>query len=532
MQKRLLAALRDCGSFCAGNEPKSELVRDETDIRIRPEGLNSCLEVCEQADWQVTASLGFDGRTWEMLDLEPGDTTAQHYGLCADLGSTTIVMELINLNTGETLASESVFNPQIAYGDDILTRIFYTKDHPERRRELQEATAKGFRKLMERLSEKTGVDTRKCNILTVAGNTTMIHFLLGLDAFGVFQSPYAVQTLEPEVCRGAELRIPIQGFVYICPAMENYLGGDIISGMLATGLPDREEISVFLDVGTNGELVVGNREFLLAGAGAAGPALEGGSVRTGMRAENGAVDRVTTEHGQLKAHVIGGTEAKGICGSGIVDLLAELYLNGWIDLRGRFQVAETEIEESAGGGEKGQSRIPGLTKQLLRDAASEKDTEYAIEYAPGLYFYQSDIDEFIRTKAAAMTMVEYMMNLIGLTMEDVGCFYVAGAFGTHIDKESAVTIGMYPDMDRDKIISPGNTSLKGAKKLLLDRSLKEKAETIIERMQYVQFGAVEEFIELMRAAQAIPHTDLQRFPSVPARLEQRRKSDPKTDPKT
>lgn len=511
MQKRLLAALRDCGSFYTDKE---------ADIRIRPLVLSECLAVCEQADWQVTASLGFDGRIWELLALEPGDTTVQHYGLCADLGSTTIVMELVDLNTGDPLASESVFNPQIAYGDDILTRIFYTKDHPERRRELQEATARGFRMLIEKLSEKTGVDARQCNILTVAGNTTMMHFLLGLDAFGVFQSPYAVQTLEPEVCRGAELGIPVQGFVYLCPAMENYLGGDIISGMLATGIPDREEISVFLDVGTNGELVVGNQEFLLAGAGAAGPALEGGSVRTGMRAENGAVDRVITEHGRLKVHVIGETEAKGICGSGIVDLLAELYLNGWIDLRGRFQIAENQMEKEDGGK---QFRIPGLRKCLKVDAASEDDVEYAIEYAPGLCFYQSDIDEFIRTKAAAMTMVEYMMNLIGLTMEDVGRFYVAGAFGTHIDKESAVTIGMYPDIDRDKIISPGNTSLQGARKLLLDRSLREKAEENIERMQYVQFGAVEEFLEIMRAAQAIPHTDLQRFPTVERRLLERQK---------
>lgn len=505
MQKRLLAALRDCGSFDQA----------EADIRIRPTVLSECLAVCEQADWQVTASLGFDGRNWELLALEAGDTTARHYGLCADLGSTTIVMEFVDLNTGEILASESVFNPQIAYGDDILTRIFYTKDHPERRRELQEATAKGFRMLLEKLSEKTGVDARQCNILTVAGNTTMMHFLLGLDAFGVFQSPYAVQTLEPDVCRGTELGIPVRGFVYICPAMENYLGGDIISGMLATGLPEHSEISVFLDVGTNGELVVGNDEFLLAGAGAAGPALEGGSVRTGMRAEKGAVDRVTTEQGRLKVHVIGETEAKGICGSGIVDLLAELYLNGWIDLRGRFQA----VEDTEDGTLK--ERIPGLTKRPMRDAASEEDTEYAIEYAPGLYFYQSDIDEFIRTKAAAMTMVEYMMNLIGLTMADVSRFYVAGAFGTHIDKESAVTIGMYPDIDRGKIISPGNTSLQGAKKLLLDRGLTEKAEEIIERMQYVQFGAVEEFLEIMRAAQAIPHTDLQRFPSVERRLFER-----------
>ena len=140
MQKRLLAALRDCGSFYTGDSQSvfSHVVRDEADIRIRPAVLNDCLAICEQADWQVTASLGFDGRVWELLALEPGDTAAQHYGLCADLGSTTIIMELVDLNTGETLASESVFNPQIAYGDDILTRIFYTKDHPERRRELQE----------------------------------------------------------------------------------------------------------------------------------------------------------------------------------------------------------------------------------------------------------------------------------------------------------------------------------------------------------------------------------------------------------
>ena len=503
LQKRLLAALQSCGSFCAGNE---------REVRIYPTVLGQCLSVCEQADWKVTASLGFDGYGWELLALEPGNTTGQHFGLCADLGSTTMIMELVNLNTGETLASASGFNPQIAFGDDILTRIFYTKDQPERRRELQKATVDGFRCLMEQLTEKTGIDAGKCNILTVAGNTTMMHFLLGLDAFGIFQSPYAVQTLAPEVCRGEELGLPLQGFVYLCPAMENYLGGDIISGMLATGLPDQEAIGVFLDVGTNGELVVGNCDFLLAGAGAAGPALEGGSVRTGMRAEDGAVDRITTVDSQLKVHVLGETKAKGICGSGIVDLLAELYLNGWIDLRGRFQTEGKEGQE-----------IPGLKAFPKQDAATGDEEEYGIEYAPGLYFYQSDIDEFIRTKAAAMTMVEYMMNLIGLTMEDVGYFCVAGAFGTHIDKESAVTIGMYPDIEREKILSPGNTSLQGAKKLLLDRSLTEKAELIIERMQYVRFGAVEEFIELMRGAQAIPHTELQRFPSVERRRAERKK---------
>ncbi len=302
---------------------------------------------------------------------------------------------------------------------------------------------------MEALEEKTGKDLFSCSMLVISGNTTMVHFLLGLDAFGVFQSPYAVETLAPDVCRAQELGIPMSGFVYCCPAMENYLGGDIVSGMLATEIPDQEEISVFLDVGTNGELVVGNKDFLLAGAGAAGPALEGGTVQTGMRAEKGAVDRVTTEEGRLelvvgnkdfllagagaagpaleggtvqtgmraekgavdrvtteegrlKCHVLGEGEAKGICGSGIVDLLSELFLNGWIDLRGKF------CEDA-----------PGVKMLSLKEGA---EPEYAVEYAPGLFFGQRDIQEFLSTKAAAMTMVEYMMNLIGLTMKDVGRF--------------------------------------------------------------------------------------------------------------
>lgn len=496
LQARLTAALEDSGPF-----------RQEENvnyIRLRPDALQHAQSVCDESGYRVTVTVGFDGYGWEVLNLEAGDTTKALYGLCADLGSTTIHMELADLNTGEILGRESMFNPQINWGEDILSRIFYTKDQPEHRKRLQRAAAEGFCTLMDKLKEKTGIDTSSCPILIVSGNTTMIHFLLGLDAFGVFQSPYAVQTLAPDICRGRDLGIPINGFVYCCPGLENYLGGDIVSGMLATEIPDQEELCVFLDVGTNGELVIGNRDFLLAGAGAAGPALEGGVVHTGMRAEKGAVDRVTTEQGRLKVHVIGEGMARGICGSGIADLIAELFLNGWIDLRGKFQENVPEV-----------IRVPGR---------EDDESELAVEYAPGLYFYQDDIDEFLRTKAAAMTMVEYMMNLIGLTMDDVGRFYVAGAFGTHFDKESAVTIGLYPDIDRDRIISPGNTSLKGAEKLLLDRTLAEKAEEIISRTEYVQFGAVEDFLQLMVAATAIPHTDLQRYPSVIKRLKERQKN--------
>lgn len=463
------------------------------EIRFSFRALRLLCPICEQAGWEITLLMAFDGRAWEITDVQQGDTSGEHFGYCMDLGSTTIIMQLINMNDGTVKAESSCFNPQISYGTDILTRIFYTKDQPEKLEEMRRATIQGIVGLMDDLKKKTEISPESCAFMVVAGNTTMIHFLLGLDAFCVFHTPYAVHTLRPDIYSGECLGLPLRGFVYCCPAKANYLGGDIISGLIATEIADREEISVFLDIGTNGELVVGNREFLIAGAGAAGPALEGGVVKTGMRAEEGAVDTVQILDQKIQIHTIGEKEARGICGSGIVDLLAQMFLNGWLDIRGK----------------------------LLKDknpAIEENQGEMAVLYAPGLYFYQSDIDEFLKTKAAAVTMVEYMMQMIGLNMEDVSRFYIAGAFGTHISKESGVTIGLYPDIERSNIISPGNTSLLGTAKILLDRSCKDKMEQILDKMEYIQFGAVDDFLHLMVAATAIPHTDYGRFPSVVEKL--------------
>lgn len=485
--QRILEGLKATGEF------------ETEEIRFRAYVLRDFYETCQKAQWKITVTLGFEGTRWEITAVEAGDTTQQHYALCADLGSTTIVMELIDMNCGEVVASETTFNPQIAFGEDILTRIFYEKDQKEKREEIRKATISGFTELMESLKRKTGVDTKQCAAMVIAGNTTMIHFLLGMDAFCVFQTPYAVHSLRPDVCFAKDLDLAMNGFVYCYPGMANYLGGDIISGMIATEIPDKEELSVFLDIGTNGELVIGNCHFLVAGAGAAGPALEGGVVKTGMRAESGAVDQVVIEDGTICCHTIQEQSPKGICGSGIVDLLAQLFLNGWMDLRGKL------VEESS-------------------DAVTKQGEELAVEYAPGLFFYQSDIEEFMRTKAAAATMVEYMMQTIGMSMEDVDKFYVCGAFGTHISKESGVMIGLYPDIDREKIISPGNTSLIGARKMLLCRENKKKVDSILEKMEYIQFGAVDDFLQMMVAAMAFPHTDYQRYPSVVEQLEKKKKN--------
>lgn len=468
--------------------------------------LRSLYPLCDQAQWKLTVTLAFDGKGWEAVKIEAGDTVDRHYGIAVDLGSTSVVMQLLNCNTGEVLAQESTYNYQIAYGEDILTRIFYSKDDCGHLEEIRRATVETFLAVMEKLEKSSGIPQKEWVSMVVAGNTAMIHFLIGMDAFCVFSSPYAVRADQPGFYKASELDIPLPGYVYCYPGKANYLGGDIISGMVATEMHRKQEISLFFDVGTNGELVIGNKDFLLCGAGAAGPALEGGVVKTGMRAGDGAVERVrmlTADPEQSHPFylgVIGGTEPRGICGSGIVDLLSELFINGWIDLRGKL--------------------VPERSDKIVWIPEEE---QYAVEYAPGLLFYQQDIDEFLKTKAAAYTMMEYIMGEAGMTLDDVSDFYMAGAFGTHISKDAAVNIGMYPDVDLERIHTVGNSSLDGARMLLLDRSILDELDQVLELMSYVQFGAVEDFLHKMVAASALPHTDLERYPTVARRLEENKK---------
>ena len=500
----------------------------EERVHIPVHILRQLYPLLDNAKWKITVSLAWNGENWEMVEIEEGDTTAQHYGLAVDLGSTTVVARLLDCNSGEILKEVSCFNKQIQWGTDILSRIFYCKDNKEKLEEVRRATVESICECMDKLAA-----SHSALSMVIAGNTTMIHFLLGMDAFCVFYTPHAVHADRPGFQLARDLDIPLKGYVYCYPAKSNYLGGDIISGMIDTELYKKNEISVFFDIGTNGELVIGNKEFLLCGAGAAGPALEGGVVRTGMRAEAGAVDEVKIRDGNIYVHVIGnhkedsgsheedsgshegdsgsheknsgnheenslGEEPRGICGSGIIDLIAELFLEGWIDIRGKLSPEKSSLIQ-------------------------ERDKQLCVEYAPGLYFYQKDIDEFIRTKSAAHTMVEIMLRESGLELSQADRFYVAGAFGKHVSKESAITIGMYPDMDRDHIINAGNSSLEGAQKLLLNRSLLTDIDQILEEMVYIQFAEVEDFLELMVAAQALPHTDYKRYPTVVEKLKERQK---------
>ena len=410
-QQRILEAL------------SAEGVKEEVHIPVRM--LRQLYPLLDRAGWKITVSLSWNGEKWELVDIESGDTARQHYGLAVDLGSTTVVVRLLDCNSGEILGEESCFNKQIQWGTDILSRIFFCKDDRKKLEEIRLATVESIIECMDKLDVKHPV-SRKCLSMVVAGNTTMIHFLLGIDAFCVFYTPHAVHADRPGFQPAKDLDIPLNGYVYCYPAKSNYLGGDIISGMIETELYKKE----------------------------------------------------------------------GICGSGIVDLIAELFLEGWIDIRGKFSPEKTNLIQ-------------------------KREGQLCIEYAPGLYFYQKDIDEFILTKAAAHIMVEIMLRESGLELNQADRFYVAGSFGKYVSVESAITIGMYPDMEREKMINAGNSSLEGAQKLLLNKELLADIDQILEEMTYIQFAEVDDFLEQMVAAQALPHTDYKKYPTVMEKLKKR-----------
>ena len=455
--------------------------------------------LCRNAGFDITVTLVHREQDWVVTAVEPGDRTGQHYGLAVDYGSTTIVMQLVDLNSGAVIGEEKAVNGQAIYGTDILTRITYALEQEAHKQDLQKATTDTFRQLLEQLTESTGIDAARLPVMSVSGNTTMIHFLLGLDAWTVFASPYAPVSADPGFLWGSELDMDFDGLVYFIPSASNYVGGDIISGLLTLDLHKKEQPAMFFDIGTNGELVIGNKDWLMAGAGAAGPALEGYISRYGMRAAPGAIDTVTIQGDRLRYTTIGGEKPVGICGSGIIDLLAQMRRSGWINIAG-------ELEPTAS------DRI-----QFMPETG-----EYAAVYATAeqsatrqpLYFSQTDIHQYLDTKAAAYTMVDCLLETAGVAAEDLGQVYLSGAFAAHSDLESAITIGIFPDLPREKYTVLKNSSLDGARTLLMDQARLAEARALAENIYCVQFASIPDFLVRMQAAKFIPHTDRSRFPSV------------------
>ena len=453
--------------------------------------------VLHEAGYRVTVTLCPGAGGTDVVRVEPGDTTDRNHGLCLDIGSTTMQMELVDLLSGKTLAEAACTNSQTQFGANILDRILAVKENPDNLHTLQALTLDDVRQMIERCCAQAGVPPEAVSAMTVGGNTTMLHFFLGCDPWQVFQSPYTPVFFDPGVLRASELGLPIAGNIFCMPAIANYLGGDITSGLLMTDLDTREDLALFLDIGTNGELVLGCREFLLMGAGAAGPALEGAVSRSGMRAEPGAICRIKIgPDNRLRYETVGGLAPKGICGSGIIDVIAELYRTSIISSKGQFVREGKRVAHDE----------HGMGRYILATAAeSETGREISIT--------EVDIDSFIRAKAAIFSAINIMLSSLDMDVSVLSHVYVAGGIGSGINMENAVRIGMLPDIDRELFEYLGNTSLSGAYAMARSDCAVDKVDELASNMTYMELSTNPRYMDEFVAACFLPHTSRELFPS-------------------
>jgi uncharacterized 2Fe-2S/4Fe-4S cluster protein (DUF4445 family) len=436
-----------------------------------------------------------------LLHVGPAAGAPRLLGLAVDLGSTNVVAALVDLESGETLGERSALNPQVALGEDILARTHACVAPGELAR-LQRHAAGCIGATAQELAAASGAAAGDIRLAVVSGNTTMAHFLLGLDPQHLCRAPYVPVANQFPIVRAGEIGLGLDPLapVLTLPNVGSYVGGDALAGVLVSGMDERDGVSLLVDIGTNAEIVVGNREFLLVGAGSAGPGLEGGVVRDGMRAAPGAIERVAIDRETLlpSFDVIGGGAPRGICGSGLIDLVAELFSAGVIDPRGKFVLPP---------------RSPRVRRD--RDVARYVVAE-AEQSATGaaIGISQPDLDNLMLSKAAMYTMLCVMTEAAGVAFDQLERFCIAGAFGAYVDAGKAVTIGMVPDIPLERFQLLGNSSLEGARRALLSLDALARIGRIGRAMTYVEMNESREFMQQFTAARFLPHTDLSRFPSV------------------
>ena len=422
--------------------------------------------------------------------------------MALDLGTTYLEATLVDLLTGAQLARAHCPNGQIRFGDDILSRI-HAAGRGSGLADLRQAVISSINELAGRLAAQAGGTGEEIRALSVSGNPTMVHLLLGLDPHHLCREPYIPLVNAPDMASAAELGLALNPMapVFVLPGVGSYFGGDLIAGILASGLDRQDETAMLIDVGTNAEVVLGNREWLIACAGAAGPALEGGVARMGMRAGPGAIEHIAIDPATLEVtwQTIDDRPACGLCGSGIIDLVAALYLARIIDARGKFRPGSDPARLKAAGEVLAYTVVPA-------DEAAE---------GRAVVLEQVDLDALMRSKAAMYAVLSTLVAQVGIDFGDLHRIYVAGAFGRHIDPRRAITLGMLPDLPLTMYQPIGNSSLAGAEMVLTDDSARQRCRRIMQAITYVELNVNQEFMMRFSGAKFIPHTNHGLFPSVP-----------------
>lgn len=421
-----------------------------------------------KANFDVTAVLCGE----HLVAIEPGDTTEVAYGVAVDVGTTTVVATLMDLRAGAAVAVSSNLNGQAPFGADVISRIARTWMDELAATELQRTVVETIDGLLADVYAAAGVTSAHVYEMVVVGNATMLHLLLGVDAHAISVAPFVPAFREPLDLPAAALGLDIhpEGRIQVLPSIGAYVGADIVAGIQATGLTREPELRLFVDVGTNGEIVLGNAERVLASAAPAGPTFEGGHVKHGMRAANGAIEGVTITGGDVQLQVIGGSAPRGICGSGLIDAVAQLRLAGLVDASGRLARAED---------------VPG--HPLLHRLVEEGGVR-GFRLAEGLTLTQRDIRELQSAKGAIATGISSLMELLGVETEDLHQVLLAGSFGTYIDPQSARIIGLVPPVQVERIAAAGNAAGEGAKMALLSFREREMAFDLLRRVEYVELS--------------------------------------------
>ena len=455
---------------------------------------------------RVTVTLVREGGRLHMVAVEPGDTTVRHYGIAVDVGTTTIAVQLVYLPLAEIVAVRSDYNDQVTCGLDVISRINYAR-RPAGLEELRSRVLNTVNRLILQVCQSHAVDPQEISNAIISGNTTMTHLLLGLNPEFIRLAPYTPTISEAPYLSAGDVGLQInpESWVGFSPCVGSYVGGDITAGVLCTDLAaETETVSLFIDIGTNGEIVVGNRDFLITCACSAGPAFEGGGIGCGMRAALGAIEWVEVDPatGAAAWRTIGNVKPKGICGSGMIGLLASLFETGWLDAAGKFDRRRPSpvIE------------VQGRRAAYLLVPAAESATG-----AP-LLITEQDVENIIRAKAAIYSACALLVQQVGLTFADLAHVYIAGGFGRFLDLDKATVLGLIPDLPRDRFQYIGNSSLMGSYMVLLSQEYRQRQLELARRMTYLELNTDPAYMDQYTGALFLPHTDPDRFPTVQARL--------------
>lgn len=465
--------------------------------------------VLREGQWQITAVLNQNRVTdaTEVIDLHPGHTPADAplWAVAIDIGTTTVTLWLVDLTTGVPRAQVAEYNQQIRRGEDVISRIIFASKG-EGGQEMQSLILETINGLVERACKQAGVSPETIMKGTVTGNSTMMHLFLNIPPESIRLAPFITAVNQPPELSAYEVGLQLHPSAVIdcLPGVASYVGADISAGVLSSGQDESPQTTLFMDVGTNGEIVLGSSDWLATCACSAGPAFEGAGVRDGMRATRGAIEEVWIHGETLEPtyRVIGNVKPRGLCGSGLISLMAEMFLTGVVDKGGNIDTS----------------------RESPRIRQGSHGSEYVVAWAEttghgeDVVITRTDLDNLMRAKAAIYAGFSMLAQRVGVSLESVDRVLIGGSFGKYINVEKAIEIGLLPDIAWDRIEFLGNTAIQGAYLGLLDHASRNRIDEIASRMTYIELSADNDFYEAFMSAMFLPHTNLDRFPSVKAAI--------------